>query len=428
MKNIPNSEKVELHHLERSAYIYVRQSSPRQVEQHTGSQNRQYALTDWVHQLGWPRERIVVVDEDQGKSGARAHERKGFAKLVKAVGQGQVGIVVSLEASRLSRNNADWHNLIFMCRYSDTLIADENGIYNPNLTADRMILGLRGHMSEIEHDASIHRMVEARWDEASGGEYLIYPPAGYELDDLEQIVMTSDEAVASAIRCVFDKFDELGTAKRVAAWWKEEGLQFPVRNYRSRVKSLVWQEPNYKNILYVLHNPIYAGAYALGRTQTVRELDPDDPRKVRVRQVERADWRVLLRGHHPGYISFEKFEELQLKIRNNRQMKSADGGAKGPVREGKGVLQGLLLCGLCGRRMIVSYGGSRPARRVGTLQYRCMGAHQANGGPNCQTVGGRRVDDAVVEVFLEVTKTAGDSAAQIAEDRLRAECEETDRA
>lgn len=424
----PNSEKLTPSHLERAAYIYIRQSSPRQVEQNKGSQQRQYALVDWVCQLGWAREHVIVVDEDQGKSGAQAHERKGFAKLVKAVGQGEVGIVVSLEASRLARNNADWHNLIYMCRYSETLIADEHGIYDPNSPTDRMILGLRGQMSEIEYDVAIHRMVEARWEKASRGEYLVYPPPGYELDDLENIVMTSDEAVASAIRCVFAKFDELGTARRVLAWWKEEGIQFPVRDYSSRSKSILWKEPAYRNILYVLHNPIYAGAYAFGRTETVRELDPDDPRKVRVRQVQRADWRVLLHGHHPEYISYEKFEENQLKIRSNQQMKSSDGGLRGPVREGKGLVQGIVRCGQCGRRMHVSYGGSRPARRGGTLQYRCLSTHQVNGSRSCQLVGGRRVDDAVVEAFIEVTRVAGESAAELAEESLRVEGEDTERA
>lgn len=208
--------KITTEHLERAAYVYVRQSSYYQVEHHRESKARQYNLVQWAKELGWPAERIVVVDEDQGKSGAQANMRAGFGRVVTAVGRGEVGIVMSLEASRLARNSPDWHNLIYMCRYTDTLLGDENGIYDSTSSTDRMVLGIRGQMSEIELDTSIHRMVEGRWNKARRGEVMIVPPAGYDVDDLNQLVITSDEAVANAIRTVFRKFDELQCAKRAA--------------------------------------------------------------------------------------------------------------------------------------------------------------------------------------------------------------------
>lgn len=279
------ASKIGNEHLERSAYIYVRQSSYYQVEHHKESKARQYNLVEWARQLGWPSERIVVVDEDQGKSGACANARSGFGRVVTAVGQGDVGIVMSLEASRLARNSPDWHNLIYMCRFTGTLIADENGIYDPASGIDRMVLGIRGQMSEVELDTSIHRMVEGRWNKARRGEFLVVPPAGYEIDDLNQIVITSDELVANAIRTVFRKLDELQCARGVYVWWRHEGLKFPVRRNALRSHPIAWTTPSYRIMLYVLHNPIYAGAYAFGRTQTIRQLDPDDPRKVRIRTV-----------------------------------------------------------------------------------------------------------------------------------------------
>ena len=189
MKTLMNdaSSKIEAEHLERSAYIYVRQSSYYQVEHHLESKRRQYDLAKWAGELGWSQKRIVVVDEDQGQSGARAHTRSGFGRLVTAVGREEVGMVMSLEASRLARNSPDWHNLIYLCRYTNTLIADENGIYDPSSATDRMVLGIRGQMSEMELDTSIHRMIAGRWNKARRGEYLIYPPAGYELDDLDGV-------------------------------------------------------------------------------------------------------------------------------------------------------------------------------------------------------------------------------------------------
>ena len=423
------NSKIAREHLERRAYVYIRQSSQFQVEQHQEGRRRQYDLVQQVCDLGWPKARVIVIDEDQGKSGSLARTRPGFERLVKTVGRGEVGMVMSLEASRLARNSPDWHNLVYMCRFTNTLIADEYGIYDPSVGTDRMVLGMRGQMSELELDFSIHRMVEARWSKARSAGYLVYPPAGYELDDLEKIVMTSDEAVSSAIRTVFKKFDEFQIASRVFSWWRDEGLRFPVRRYQQKSKPIVWVTPEYRHIRTVLHNPIYAGAYVFGRSQSVREVNPNNPQRVRVRQVKREAWPVFIKDNHPGYISWDKFEEIKARLEDNQQMQRRDHDApKGPAREGQALLQGLVRCGHCGRGMQVGYGGScRPARTSTTLQYRCSQLRKVGLGKNCQVVGGKRIDNVVVDAFLEATQFAGQEAARLAACQIQKENEEAEK-
>ncbi len=301
MKNHSNENaKVLALHRERMAYLYIRQSSLRQVEHHTEGRQRQYDLLEWVVEQGWPRERVVLVDEDQGKTGTLPQMREGFGRLVSAVAQGQVGIVVGLEVSRLARNSPDWHHLMHLCRWTQTLIADEHGVYDPQDSADRMVLGIRGQVSELELDNSIERMVQARWSKARRGELQLTPPAGYELDDLGQWVMTADESVAQAIALVFAKFDELGSARQVFAWWCEQALKYPVRRHELRTHPVVWLASKYRMILTTLHHPIYAGVYVFGRSQTVRGLDPDNPKPVRVIGIELAHGLAASEHVHAG--------------------------------------------------------------------------------------------------------------------------------
>jgi DNA invertase Pin-like site-specific DNA recombinase len=221
--------KIRPEHRERAAYVYVRQSSPKQVREHQESRRRQYAFAEQARALGWSDAQVVTLDDDQGRSGTIPKTRAGFGQLVAAVARGEVGIVMSLELSRLSRNDPDWHHLVHLCRWTGTLIADEHGLYDPTSGPDRMVLGIRGHVSELERDNSVHRMVEARWNKARRGEMLSVVPAGYEVDETAHVGLTSDEAVADAIRRVFAKFDELGSARQVFVWWQREGLPFPVR-------------------------------------------------------------------------------------------------------------------------------------------------------------------------------------------------------
>lgn len=233
------SSKIRKEHLERRAYVYVRQSSPKQVEEHLESKRRQYDFAQWAVAQGWAPERVVIVDQDQGTTGAIAGSRGGFGDLVAAVGRGEAGVVMSLEISRLARNSPDWANLVYLCRWTNTLIVDEHGIHDPTVGTDRMILGLRGQFAELELDTSIHRMVEARWNKAKRGEFLMMPPAGYDLDDEQRLAITCDEAVQTAIRTVFAKFDELGTARQVFVWWRTQKMMFPVRRY-IKTHPIVW--------------------------------------------------------------------------------------------------------------------------------------------------------------------------------------------
>lgn len=426
---IDNSHgKIRSEHFERAAYVYVRQSSLAQVRNNVESTRRQYGLTEQAVELGWSSERVKVIDEDQGKSGASPNSRSGFLELVGAVARGEVGIVISLEMSRLARNSPDWSHLLYMCRWTGTLLADEHGVYDPADSSDRMVLGVRGQVSELERDNSIHRMVEARWNKARRGELLYPPPAGYDLDDLGQLVMSCDEAVIEAIRTVFSKFRELASARQVFVWWRDQERTFPVRVRKGSSHPILWRAPMYAMILRTLKHPIFAGAYVFGRSETVRKLDPDDPRRLKTRRKARDKWPVLIEDHHEAYISFARFLEIQEQIRANAMMTNNSKDTEvGPVREGAALLQGLLRCGKCGRKMNVGYGGGTSTKRSTTMQYRCFTLRVRTGGSDCQLVGGKRVEQAVVEEFLEVTRPAAIEVAQQAGELVRADHEGAER-
>ena len=425
--------KISAAHVERVAYVYVRQSSPEQVKRNAESTRRQYELVEWAVQMGWSREQVTVIDQDQGQSGASPNARGGFLQLVGAVAQGEVGIVIGLEVSRLARNSPDWSHLLYMCRWTGTLIADEHGVYDPSDSADRMVLGVRGQVSELERDNSVHRMVEARWSKARRGKLNYAPPAGYDLDDLGQVVKSCDDAVVEAIETVFSKFDELGSARQVCVWWKEQRRKFPVRVLNGRSRAIVWREPVYGMFLRTLKHPIFSGAYVFGRSETVRELDADDPRRMRVRRVLRKQWPVLIEDHHEAYISFERYLEIQAQIRGNAAMtngseRPAGSDAASPAREGEALLQGLARCGECGRRMTVNHGGRRSKTTQRTMQYRCGALRRRQTlGSDCQLIGGRRIDQVVSEEFLGVTRPAAIEAARQAAESVRREREEAER-
>ena len=410
--------KIQPQHLDRAAYVYVRQSSPRQVIDHRESQRRQYDLSDWASTAGWPGDQIVVVDEDQGKSGSTAKTRPGFARLIAAVAQGEVGIVIALEVTRLSRNSPDWHHLLYLCRFTNTLIADEHTVYDPDLSSDRLVLGIRGQMSELEVETSIERMVSARWSKAARGELYTIPPAGYDIDECGQWVKSSDESVVHAIVTVFEKLDELGSARQVFAWWRDQGLKYPVRRLRSRRHPVVWLAPTYAMFLRTLHNPIYTGAYVFGRSKSVRCLDDEGVVRTRAQRVKRDDWPVVIYDHHDAYISYDQFVRNEARLQENVTMRSV--GKNGPAREGAALLQGLVLCGHCGRRMSLSYGGSTRSR---VYQYRCSRARGQQGGVDCQVIGGKRIDQTVVEVFLDATTPCAADAARLANEEAHRESE-----
>ncbi len=410
--------KIQPQHLERAAYVYVRQSSPRQVIEHRESQRRQYDLAGWASAAGWPGDQVVVIDEDQGKSGSSAKTRPGFARLIAAVAQGEVGIVIALEVTRLSRNSPDWHHLLYLCRFTNTLIADEHTVYDPDLSSDRLVLGIRGQMSELELETSIERMVSARWSKAARGELYTIPPSGYDIDERGQWVKSSDEAILHALVTVFEKLDELGSARQVFSWWRDQGLKYPVRRLRSRSHPVVWLAPTYAMLLRTFHNPIYTGAYVFGRSKSVRCLDEEGVVRTRAQRVKRDDWPVVIYDHHDAYISYDQFVRNEERLRGNITMRST--GKPGPAREGAALLQGLVLCGQCGRRMSLSYGGSGRSR---VYQYRCSRARAQHGGSDCQVIGGKRIDQTVVEVFLDATTSCAADAARLANEEAHRESE-----
>jgi excisionase family DNA binding protein len=416
--------RIKESHLARTAYVYIRQSSFAQVENHQESTRRQRQLLEWAQSCGWSREKIVLLDGDQGHTATLAGARGGFEQLLTAVAKGEAGVVAALEASRLARNSPDWAQLIYIARFTNTLIVDETGVYDPASSTDRMVLGIRGQVSEIEIDTSIHRMIEARWSKARRGEMIFIPPAGYDIDDLGQLVLTSDEQVANAIRMVFIKYDELGTVRQVFVWWTAEKLLFPVRRLALRSHPVVWMEPRYRMIYETLRNPIYAGAYVYGKNQRVRHVDPDRPMRVVVRRVRRKDWPVLIEDHHEQYITFAKYLQNQARMRDNRATTEAE--SAGAAREGSALLQGLVRCGTCGRSMNVHSSGGRRRGLLKSIQYVCKGPQRL--GASCQVVYGQRVDDAVVAAFLQATQPAGLMAVVRAQEQATEASEQVERA
>lgn len=410
------SSKIQPHHLERAAYVYVRQSSPFQVEHHTESGRLQYERIEQAMSFGWPRERIVLVDGDQGVTATLPDDRAEFGELAGAVARGEVGIVLSLESARLARNGPDWAKLLFLCRWSETLIADRHGVYDLTSHTDRLVLGIQGQFSELEIETSIERMHEARRSKAARGELVGIVPAGYEIDEQGHIVRTPDEAVADAIATVFTKFLELGSARQVWLWWLEQGLKYPVRRVAGRTHPVIWKMPTYRCLLGTLENPIYAGAYAYGRSRQVRELDAEQPGKLLVRTVKSSDpekWSVLIHDHHFAYVSWERFLEINRRLKANGSVNEEQ--RQGPAREGKALLQGLVRCGRCGRRMVVAYGGNAGGARGRPPQYRCLVAREQRDGKTCQIIGGRRIDDVVVGALLAVLEPASIEVALEAE-------------
>ena len=303
-----------------------------------------------------------------------------------------------------------------MCRWTGTLIADENSVYDPADSSDRMVLGIRGQMSEMELENSIGRMIKARWNKARRGEFLIMPPAGFDIDENERIVMSNDESIRQAITTMFEKFDELGSGRQVFDWWCANGLLFPVRAI-SKGHPVKWRKPLYATFWRTLKNPIFSGAYAFGRTKSTRNFDATKmTNRTKTTKVAQEDWEVLIKENHPGYITWDKFAANQQKLTENATMKSGENGKMGAIRTGNALLQGLVRCGKCGRSMTVSYGGhkSNSARLGGRVfQYRCFSAKYYTQDGDCHVVGGKRIDCSVVDAFFEVAQPA--SAASIKE-------------
>jgi DNA invertase Pin-like site-specific DNA recombinase len=385
--------KVTSAHLARTAYLYVRQSTLRQVLTNTESAARQYALRQKAIALGWDAEHIVTIDTDQGQSGASAADREGFQHLVAEVSMGRAGIVLGLEVSRLARNNADWHRLLEICAMSGTLICDEDGLYDSTDFNDRLLLGLKGTMSEAELHFIRARLIGGQLSKARRGELQMGLPIGLVYDPTGKVVLDPDAGVQQAIRQVFTLFARTGSARATVQQFNADGLLFPVRVRTGAHKGeLAWMPLQHWRVLRTLHNPRYAGAFAYGR----RRDRLTGTGKKSYQLVPREQWIALIHDAHPGYISWDAYETNQKLLLGNATAHGADRAA-GPAREGTALLQGLAICGRCGHRMTVRY---HTRRGVEVPDYQCQTSCIQDGGQRCQTIPGGTVDDAVANLLL----------------------------
>lgn len=403
--------KISAAHLRRTAMVYIRQSTATQVEHNRESTARQYALVDRAVELGWLRGQVAVIDQDLGLSGASTADRSGFAQLTAEVALGHVGIVLGLEVSRLARNNGDWYRLLDLCGMTDTLIGDADGVYHPGLFNDRLLLGLKGTMSEAELHILRARLDGGIRNKAARGELRRGLPVGFVWGDEDgEVRFHPDAAVVAAIRSVFERFAELGSARRVWLWFHAEGLSFP--HQPNPTGEARWSLPTYIAIHHVLTNPVYAGAYCYGKTRNERYIDEQGQVRKRIRHLPQSEWAVFIPGHHEGYIDWATYEAIQARLDGNTRPQPHQAG--GALREGGALLQGLAVCGHCGRRLRTHYRGRNAAPG-----YHCAGKNIVSGrGVYCLNVGGVQIDEAVTHAFLEALEPAGIQAALMAAQQL----------
>lgn len=398
--------KIRPSHLLLAALVYLRQSTPEQVRGNLESQRRQYALRDRALVLGWTEDRIQVIDEDLGRSGSESRDRTGFQRLLSEVALGHVGIILALEASRLARNNADWQHLLRLCTVTNTLIADAENVYDPRLRDDRILLGFKGTYSEWELDSLRDRLVDGARNKALRGELYTKVPVGYVLSTDLEVELHSDQAVREAILLVFHRFQELGSIHAAARSLHGESAKLPVRQDAYGHKPPRWVSPTFTAVQCILTNPFYAGAYAYGKTKSVAAATPEGEIVHLEQRVPFGQWTVFLPQHHPAYVSWEEFLEIQKRVVANRRGFCLPG----PVGEGPSLLAGILRCGPCGRTMTVSYGGARHhaphfkcARRDGVMDLL-----------TCQSFPGRLLEQRLSEIVLEVLAPHGMEATLLA--------------
>jgi DNA invertase Pin-like site-specific DNA recombinase len=395
--------KITPSHLARLAVVYVRQSTNAQVECNRESTQRQYQLRTFAAQLGWPAAAIRVIDQDLGLSGSGLNTRSGFAALTAEVALGHVGIVLALEVSRLARNNADWYRLLDLCGTTDTLIGDADGLYHPGLFNDRLVLGLKGTMSEAELHVLRARLNGGIRHKAARGELRRGLPIGLVWGEADgEVRFHPDEAVTGAVRAVFERFREMGSARRVWLWFRSEALSFPTQAPGGEIQ---WVTPSYTKIHQVLTNAVYAGAYVYGKTRQERYIDDAGEVRKRLKRLPPDQWGVLIHDHHPGFIDWATFEANQMRLSANTHPTPNEG--VGALREGSALLQGIALCGHCGRTLRVAYSG-----RSAVASYYCPGDTLANGrGQACVRVGGQRIQQAVTAAVLAAVQPAALQAA-----------------
>ncbi|MGB3122273.1 MAG: recombinase family protein, partial [Pseudomonas sp.] len=396
--------KIGNRHQDRFAVVYVRQSSPHQVQQHQESTQLQYGLADHAERLGWSRERIAVIDDDQAISGSSSDERLGFQRLLSEVALDHVGIILGVEMSRLARNCKDWYQLLEVCALFGTLICDLDGLYDPSCYNDRLLLGLKGTMSEAELHILRQRMWQGALQKARRGELPSKGPIGY-VRVADQLAFDPDEQAQDVVRLIFDQFDRLGTMNAVLRHLVADGIQIPVRPARGPSKGqLEWRRPSQSSLQNMLSHPAYAGAYVFGRSCQSKQAR----QQKRPNRLPRDQWLVLLRDRHPAYISWQQFEENQVRLEQNRSRYAS----RCSVRRGRALLTGLVVCGRCGCRLRTQYGGrnSRP-------RYNCSTNKTRYGDEQCQSFAAEALDDEVARLTLKALEpSALDVSLEVAQD------------
>lgn len=410
------SEKIRGEHLQRAAYVYVRQSTSSQVRNHLEGKQRQYALTERAKQLGFSK--VIVIDDDLGRSGTGSQERVGFGRLLASVCQGLAGAVFALEASRLARNNRDWHHLVDLCALAETLLIDSDGVYDPRSLNDRLLLGLKGSMAEFELGLLRQRARAAFEQKVRRGVTLWEVPIGFIRTEEGQIEKTPDRQVQQAIAMVFQKFHQLGSARQATLWFREEQIPLPHVQGGTAGKEVFWVLPSSGRILQILKNPCYGGAFAYGKTAARTVIEDGRARQQSRYRKPQKEWKVLLVDHHPGYISWEEYLENQRRLEAN--VAWGDGEGSGAAKSGTAMLSGLLRCGRCGRKLQVVYSGN--GGRV--PRYNCRGDRGDRGWSPCLTIGSLRVDRAVIHSVLAAIQPAGIEAAVKVSECAQAEDDE----
>jgi DNA invertase Pin-like site-specific DNA recombinase len=413
-----SAEKVTARHLRRAAYLYVRQSTLRQVLENTESTQRQYALRQRAVALGWSLDQVVVIDSDLGQSGASSADREGFQRLVRDVGLGRAGLVMGLEVSRLARNSTDWHRLLEICALTDTLILDEDGLYDPAHFNDRLLLGLKGTMSEAELHVLRARLRGGILNKARRGALEVPLPIGFVYDGARRVVLDPDQQIQGTLRTFFATFARTGSATGTVQAFATQHLRCPRRPRRGD-GVVVWAPLAHSGALRILHNPRYAGAFVFGRTRQRHRADAGPVSE----RLPREEWTVLIRDAHAGYITWDEFEAHQQRLHENAQAMGVD-RRRSPVREGPALLQGLVLCGRCGDRMTVRYHG-RQGERWPT--YVCQRAGIAQGVPICQSIPGHGLDVAIGDLLCETVTPATIALTLEVQQELQARAEEADR-
>jgi len=410
------NERIKPTHLQRCAYVYVRQSTAAQVQYNRESTDRQYKLTDRALHLGWSQSQIKIIDEDLARSGSGTSDRRGFTLMTTEVALGHVGLILSIEVSRVARNNADWYRLLDLCGVTDTLIGDEDGLYHPGLFNDRLLLGLKGTMAEAELHVIRARLEGGIRNKAARGQLRRGLPVGFLWgEDDGEVLFHPDQAVTDAIHCVFERFAEAGSVRQAWLWFRSQGLSFPSQS--NSPSEIQWVTPTYTAIHHVLTNPVYAGAYTYGKTHQEPYVDQTGRLRKRIRRLPRSQWTILIRDHHQGFIDWETYEMNQSRIGKNTR--PGPHQAAGAIREGSALLQGIATCGRCGRRLRVYYQGKHS-----TPGYYCAANSIVNGrGMFCLRVGGVRIDEAVAHAFLDAISPSGIEAALLTEKNIEADHE-----